>query len=389
MLRISKRMSLFLLLAFLALSGEAAGASPAVLEVQADNHVYAYEYRNWNNSNWGAYGSLGAGWHPLGGEKRTYLRFALPRVNAVSSAVLRLYHYHSAGTGTLDICVHRVTSPWQEGGGNYPSPAEPRPGDLTWENQPSFDSLPAVCFCPGGNPNKWMDVDITDLVNAWLRGTPNHGLVLVSRGPLSQNVPECQYGFRSREFPQKDQRPVLLLDQAPAKTLEPDSPSGKVLFFDDFSEGSSKWNAQGFQVRWKDEKIFWQDPQHRPLTSKTEIPLENVIIEYDAWCGEDGLPLRWQNARGEGYVVVPGSWRNTRSHAGSSRDPAQWKMGKHIRLQTWQHYRICRIEDSLKVYVDGSLIIDKVLAGRFVGKGTLNFYSYSEVALDNVKVSLP
>ena len=230
---------------------------------------------------------------------------------------------------------------------------------------------------------------MTDLVNAWLRGTPNHGLVLVSPGPLSQNVPECQYGFRSREFPQKDQRPVLLLDQAPAKPLEPDSPSGKVLFFDDFSGGPSKWNAQGFQVRWKDEKIFWQDPQHRPLTSKTEIPLENVIIEYDAWCGDDGLPVRWQNARGEGYVVVPGSWRNTRSHAGSSRDPVQWKMGKHIHLQTWQHYRICRIGDSLKVYVDGNLILEKSLADRFVGKGTLNFYSYSEVALDNVRISLP
>ncbi len=395
MLRISKIIPFFLLLFLLALFGEeSAAVSPALLEAQADNHVYAYEYRNWNNANWGAYDFLGAGWHPLGGEKRTYLRFALPRESSVSRAVLRLYHHHTAGTGALDVCVHRVTSPWQEGRGNYPSPAEPRPGDLTWENQPSYDPRPVVCFRPGGNPNKWIDVDVTDLVNAWLGGTPNHGLVLVSRGPLSQNVPECQYGFRSREFPQEDQRPVLLLDQALTKPLEPDapvkdSPSGRVLFFDDFSEGPSKWTSQNFPVRWKDGKIFWKDPQHRPLTSKAEIPLENVIIEYDAWCDEDGLPLRWQNAQGDGYVVVPGSWRNTRSHAGGSRDPVQWKMGKHIRLQTWQHYRICRIGDSLKVYVDGSLILNKIIKEKFHGKGKLNFYSYSEVALDNVKVSLP
>ena len=182
------------------------------LKPVADNHVYAYSYRNWNNANWGVYVSLGAGWHPLGGEKRSYFRFDLPEISPVSRAILRLYHYHTAGTGTLSLCVHRVTSPWKEGRGNYPSPAEPRPGDLTWENQPSFDPRPVSCFCPGKNPGKWMDVDITDLVNAWLRGVPNYGFVVLSQGEVSSSLSECQYGFRSREYSQEDQRPLLFLD---------------------------------------------------------------------------------------------------------------------------------------------------------------------------------
>jgi len=179
----------------------------------ADSHVYAYDYLNWNRSNWGAYNVLGAGWHPAGGEKRTYIKFDLAYVDepSIGKAVLRLFHYHTGGGNGVALGVHRVTSPWQEGVGTY-KPATPAgPNELTWEVQPTFDLSPVLGFNPGIDANKWVELDITPLVKEWLAGVPNFGLVIKPQGPLTSGVPESQYGFRSRELEDKYLRPSLVL----------------------------------------------------------------------------------------------------------------------------------------------------------------------------------
>lgn len=192
------------------------------VEPVADSHVYAYSYSDWNKVNWGKWEALGAGWHPTGGEKRAYLKFDISGVDptSVGSATLKLFHSHTGGGNSVDIGVYGVTSPWTEGEGTYISPTTGKPsiiaapGEITWVNQPSFDPHPVAQFNPGPGANKWVEVDITPLVQAWLSGTPNNGLMMKAEGNLSGSVPEAQYGFRSREFEDTGKRPVLVLSGA-------------------------------------------------------------------------------------------------------------------------------------------------------------------------------
>ncbi len=149
----------------------------------ADNHVYAYAYRGWNTANWGKYENLGAGWNPTGGEKRTFLRFDLTGIapNSVNKATLKLYHVHTGGGNAVDLGVYRLMSPWREGSGTYHSGQTEQAassGESSWVNQPGIDRYPVVYFNPGQGVNKWVDVDVTSLIKAWLTGVPNYGMVI-------------------------------------------------------------------------------------------------------------------------------------------------------------------------------------------------------------------
>jgi hypothetical protein len=188
----------------------------ARIEPNADSLVYAYSYRNWNKSNWGKYENMAAGWHPTGGEKRTYMKFDLSGINAskVTKATLKLYHNHTGGNGSLSVGVSLVTSPWQEGSDTYHSGQSEKiakPNEISWVNQPSFNPNSMVTFKPGPNAGKWVEVDITPLVKEWFSGTPNYGLVIKAEGSLSGATPETQYGFSSREAKDINKRPFLLL----------------------------------------------------------------------------------------------------------------------------------------------------------------------------------
>lgn len=185
----------------------------------ADAHVYAYSYRNWNKANWGKYENLGAGWNPTGGEKRTYLKFDLSGIDPqkVGKATLKLFHYHTGGNNSLSLGVHAVTSPWQEGGGSYHSGQTEKsaaPGEISWVHQPTFDLSPVASFKPGPEAGKYIEMDITPLVIAWLTGKPNYGLVIKPMGIMSGRAPESSYGFYSRERQDRSKRPALVLSTA-------------------------------------------------------------------------------------------------------------------------------------------------------------------------------
>jgi len=186
----------------------------ALLELSpvADSHVYAFTYLNWNKSNWGAFQNLGAGWHPQGGEKRTYLKFDLTDLTLDDNgkATLKLFHYHTGGSNAVALGVHQVTSPWEEGVGTYKPATIAGSGEITWINQPSFNPTPEMGFNPGKDTNNWIELDVTPLVKNWLADEPNYGLVIKSQGSM-QSKPESQYSFRSREFKESDKRPVLVL----------------------------------------------------------------------------------------------------------------------------------------------------------------------------------
>lgn len=170
----------------------------------ADAGVYAYAYRNWNRANNGKDGTMGAGWHPLGGEKRAYLRFDIIGVTPaqVQRAVLRLYHDQTGGGVGLRLGVHKVTSPWEEGTGTYHSGyTEPsaNAGELSWAQQPSFDPTPVDVLVPSQPGSHWLEFDVTGLVRGWAAGEPNCGVVVKAQGLLDSNVPESMYNFLTRE----------------------------------------------------------------------------------------------------------------------------------------------------------------------------------------------
>ena len=186
------------------------------VENVADAYVYAYSYRNWNKANWGKYENLGAGWNPKGGEKRTFLEFDFSGVDPknVGKATLKLFHSHTGGNNSLSLGVHAVTRPWQEGGGTYHSGQTEKsaaPGEISWVNQPTFNFSPVANFNPGSGTGKYIEVDITPLVMAWLTGKPNYGLMIKPVGIMSGRAPESSYGFYSRERKDESKRPVLVL----------------------------------------------------------------------------------------------------------------------------------------------------------------------------------
>jgi len=184
----------------------AAWAQDVVLEPVADSHVYEQSRQGWNESNWGAYPGLAAGWHPTGGECRTYLKFDLSgsTLDPKGRAVLRIYHYHTGGSAAMKLAVCEVAGPWTEGTGASRTKAD----GLTGATQPAIASSPSATFSPGAKTDRMVEVDVTALVRGWLGGKPNHGLAIV---PLERGTSESFYGFCSRESGDKARRPTLVL----------------------------------------------------------------------------------------------------------------------------------------------------------------------------------
>ncbi len=179
----------------------------------ADSHVYAYSYANWNRANWGKYEVLGAGWNPIGGEKRAYLKFDVSGIDksSIKKAVLKLYHYHNAGSQSAKLGVYTVRSQWIEGNGTYKPSNIASSEEICWNNQPSIDPYPVAYFSPGHGTNKFVEVDITTLVKSWLNGMPNYGLAIKADENYVSG-PESMYGFYAREYKDVSKRPQLIIN---------------------------------------------------------------------------------------------------------------------------------------------------------------------------------
>lgn len=89
-------------------------------------------------------------------------KFSLPSGATLTSATLNIHEYLLNGQ---EIKIHRVTSPWDE-------------MTVTWGNfSGAFDATPSTSFL--ADTWGWRQIDITNLVNGWLKGDyPNYGLLL-------------------------------------------------------------------------------------------------------------------------------------------------------------------------------------------------------------------
>jgi len=250
------------------------------LKPVADAHVYAYSYRNWNKANWGKHTTLETGWHPVGGEKRAYLKFDLSGIDQenVKKATLRLFQNHTSGKNTLAVGVHAVTGQWQEGSDTYHSGQTEKvalPGEISWVNQPSFSPYQSASFLPNAGKDQYIDVDITQLVRQWLAGTPNNGLVLKVAGNLSQSTGESVCGFASREHPDKNKHPRLILSSLSGKktATKQDKPLGDITRITDHPDAAKNLRGSPCGVDRQFvfslyQSIFERDPSNMEITRR-------------------------------------------------------------------------------------------------------------------------
>ena len=182
------------------------------IQLKADSYVYAYSYRNWNDANFGKHSFTSTGWHSTGGEKRTYIKFDTPNIDyeKLDKAVLKIYHHNTIGKNIHTIGVHQVLENWEEGLGTFhPEQSEPidSSGVITWNSQPNFNDTSFTQFKPQKKSKRWLEIDITEVVNQWLKGIPNNGIMLKAEGGLSGRSPISIYKFYSREHADKTKIP--------------------------------------------------------------------------------------------------------------------------------------------------------------------------------------
>jgi hypothetical protein len=114
-----------------------------------------------------------------GDHRRTLMRFDLSGVTGpAQSATLTLW---SEGYDEISAKVCRVTSSWDEGNGSYFSGATwvTRRGFTAW-SAGGGDYSSSSCVGFRLRDRRYVTVDVTAIVNAWLAGTsPNHGVIVV------------------------------------------------------------------------------------------------------------------------------------------------------------------------------------------------------------------
>lgn len=140
----------------------------------------------WNDS---ANESLYTGQQGTGGFREALLWFdlsSIPRESPVVSAVLTIDQGYKA-VSTV-IRVHEIFTPWAE-------------ATVTWNNLGSWDSLVSGSFTAASGSGA-RTVNLTDLVQDWVDGVPNHGML------LEENAVE-RTQLRSSEYVTASKRPKL------------------------------------------------------------------------------------------------------------------------------------------------------------------------------------
>ena len=110
---------------------------------------------------------------PKGGEvSRSLIMFDVSTipVKLVEQATLQLYFFDYCGwidATYTPVTAYRITESWVE-------------NTVTWNNQPQYAESYDTISIPIGKvyTDNWYELDITGLVNAWLQGVPNYGVML-------------------------------------------------------------------------------------------------------------------------------------------------------------------------------------------------------------------
>jgi hypothetical protein len=140
-----------------------------------------------------------------GADRRALIRFdlsAIPPGSIVSTASLFLFEKDDDPNQVTYI--YRVTSSWNEDSATWEFPWTNPGGD--------FDNSFVYAVYPPSQINCMLTIDITNLVQEWVNGTPNYGLLLYSTG--TNHIIK----YSSKEETVVEQRPKLYVEfTAPSK----------------------------------------------------------------------------------------------------------------------------------------------------------------------------
>ena len=120
--------------------------------------------------------------------RRALFRFDLSAVPAGATIQSATLHLRAVKTSKQTIYLHRVLDPWTEKG-------------ATWNNiGESFDATPTTSFV-APKKKKYVAVDITDLVQAWVRGdVPNYGFMLIAEPSKESKFNTREAGSRKHPY---------------------------------------------------------------------------------------------------------------------------------------------------------------------------------------------
>ena len=101
------------------------------------------------------------------GESQSFLKFSLPSLTNIDSAVLGI----STNEGNPTITRIRAFKPSTDWS----------PGTINWDNKPTSTSF--TSSASGNLAYNWWNYDVTDLVKEWSTGQPNYGIGLKTQSP--------------------------------------------------------------------------------------------------------------------------------------------------------------------------------------------------------------
>lgn len=82
----------------------------------------------------------------------------------IVNATLEVYQSVAGSVPSTSYAVHRITSSWIE-------------STVTWNSRPSWATQVEATFTSSSG-SQWWNFDITNLVQTWVNGTDNHGLIV-------------------------------------------------------------------------------------------------------------------------------------------------------------------------------------------------------------------
>jgi hypothetical protein len=141
--------------------------------------------------NFGADSTVSAKFNP-GDSMRALYRFDLATIPVGARIASATAWFFVAGNDPEGpVNVHAVTDAWTEAAAN-------------WSNTASrFDSVVVASIPPQPSSGVWVAVNITGLVQAWMNGNPNNGIMLVATSDAKESK------FTSREWSTASERPRL------------------------------------------------------------------------------------------------------------------------------------------------------------------------------------
>ncbi|CAJ1003867.1 DNRLRE domain-containing protein [Brevibacillus aydinogluensis] len=119
----------------------------------------------------------------------------IPNDAIINSATLNLTEIsNNAASSQRTIGVHKVTSVWDN--------------SVTWNTSPTFDNTPINTFLAGTSSTA-KSVSITQLVQQWVNGTPNYGMLLKDEDETTINT---SFAFASFDNGTSAYWPTLTID---------------------------------------------------------------------------------------------------------------------------------------------------------------------------------